>query len=76
MLAEVSSPPLDSLASEINRRSLNLGAELLLQWAGGRDHAPELLTDHVRQVVGSQDGVTWSMAAVSPTTIGSRRGRS
>jgi D-alanyl-D-alanine carboxypeptidase/D-alanyl-D-alanine-endopeptidase (penicillin-binding protein 4) len=58
VLAEVSSPPLDSLASEINRRSLNLGAELLLQWAGGREHAPALLTDHVRQVVGSEDGVT------------------
>jgi serine-type D-Ala-D-Ala carboxypeptidase/endopeptidase (penicillin-binding protein 4) len=58
VLAEVSSPTLDSLASEINRRSLNLGAELLLQWAGGRDHAPELLTDHVRGVVGAQDGVT------------------
>jgi serine-type D-Ala-D-Ala carboxypeptidase/endopeptidase (penicillin-binding protein 4) len=58
VLAEVSSPPLDSLASEINRRSLNLGAELLLQWAGGRDHAPALLTDHVREVVGSQEGVT------------------
>lgn len=57
VLAEVSSPPLDSLASEINRRSLNLGAELLLQWAGGRDRAPALLTDHVRQVVGSSDGV-------------------
>ncbi len=57
VLAEVSSPSLDSLASEINRRSLNLGAELLLQWAGGRDRAPALLTDHVRQVVGSSDGV-------------------
>jgi serine-type D-Ala-D-Ala carboxypeptidase/endopeptidase (penicillin-binding protein 4) len=57
ILAEVSSPSLDSLASEINRRSLNLGAELLLQWAGGRDRAPALLTDHVRQVVGSSDGV-------------------
>jgi PBP4 family serine-type D-alanyl-D-alanine carboxypeptidase len=57
ILAEVSSPPLDSLASEINRRSLNLGAELLLQWAGGRDRAPALLTDHVRQVVGASDGV-------------------
>jgi PBP4 family serine-type D-alanyl-D-alanine carboxypeptidase len=57
VLAEVSSPSLDSLASEINRRSLNLGAELLLQWAGGRDRAPALLTDHVRQVVGSDDGV-------------------
>jgi hypothetical protein len=58
VLAEVSSPTLDSLASEINRRSLNLGAELLLQWAGGRDHAPQLLTDHVREVVGAPDGVT------------------
>ena len=57
ILAEVSSPPLDSLASEINRRSLNLGAELLLQWAGGRDQAPALLTDHVREVVGSSEGV-------------------
>jgi D-alanyl-D-alanine carboxypeptidase/D-alanyl-D-alanine-endopeptidase (penicillin-binding protein 4) len=57
VLAEVASPPLDSLASEINRRSLNLGAELLLQWAGGRDRAPTLLTDHVRQVTGLTDGV-------------------
>ena len=57
ILAEVASPSLDSLASEINRRSLNFGAELLLQWAGGRDRGPELLTDHVRQVIGSQDGV-------------------
>lgn len=57
ILAEVSSPPLDSLASEINRRSLNLGAELLLQWAGGRDRGPALLTDHVRKVVGSDEGV-------------------
>lgn len=57
ILAEVASPPLDSLASEINRRSLNLGAELLLEWAGGRDHAPALLTDHVRQVVGTDAGV-------------------
>lgn len=57
VLAEVESPPLDSLASEINRRSLNLGAELLLQWAGGREHGPENLMAHVRQVIGSNDGV-------------------
>jgi len=57
ILAEVASPPLDSLASEINRRSLNLGAELLLQWAGGRDAAHERLTDHVHQVIGSDNGV-------------------
>jgi serine-type D-Ala-D-Ala carboxypeptidase/endopeptidase (penicillin-binding protein 4) len=57
VLAEVASPPLDSLASEINRRSLNLGAELLLQWAGGREHGPEHLMAHVREVIGSDRGV-------------------
>ncbi len=57
ILAEVASAPLDSLASEINRRSLNLGAELLLQWAGGREGAPEQLTKHVLDVIGSHDGV-------------------
>lgn len=56
VLAEVASPPLDSLASEINRRSHNLGAELLLRWAGGPDRAPERLMAHVREVTGS-DGV-------------------
>jgi PBP4 family serine-type D-alanyl-D-alanine carboxypeptidase len=56
VLAEVESPSLDSLASEINRRSLNLGAELLLQWAGGRERGPEHLMAHVREVVGSSDG--------------------
>ncbi|HEU5169676.1 MAG TPA: D-alanyl-D-alanine carboxypeptidase/D-alanyl-D-alanine-endopeptidase [Gemmatimonadales bacterium] len=52
VLAEVSSPPLDSLASEINRRSLNYGAELLLQWAGGRERGAERLAAHVREVTG------------------------
>ncbi|HEX5387524.1 MAG TPA: D-alanyl-D-alanine carboxypeptidase, partial [Gemmatimonadales bacterium] len=56
-LAEVSSPTLDSLASEINRRSLNYGAELLLQWAGGRETAPERLTAHVLEITGQQSGV-------------------
>ena len=57
VLAEVASPPLDSLASEINRRSLNFGAELLLQWAGGRVHGPENLMAHIQQVTGQDDGV-------------------
>jgi serine-type D-Ala-D-Ala carboxypeptidase/endopeptidase (penicillin-binding protein 4) len=57
VLAEVASPPLDSLASEINRRSLNLGAELLLEWAGGREQGPANLTAHVQQVTGHGDGV-------------------
>lgn len=57
VLAEVASPSLDSLASEINRRSHNLGAELLLQWAGGRTDAPANLTAHVQKVIGQQAGV-------------------
>jgi serine-type D-Ala-D-Ala carboxypeptidase/endopeptidase (penicillin-binding protein 4) len=56
VLAEVASPSLDSLASEINRRSLNAGAELLLQWAGGRDEGPAHLMDHIQQVTGRSDG--------------------
>lgn len=57
VLAEVSSPPLDSLASEINRRSLNAGAELLLQWAGGQESGPTHLMEHVQEVTGRSDGV-------------------
>src|SRR3954447_6637816 len=57
VLAEVASPPLDSLASEINRRSLNAGAELLLQWAGGREEGPSHLMDHVQAVTGQSQGV-------------------
>jgi D-alanyl-D-alanine carboxypeptidase len=53
----VSSPTLDSLASEINRRSLNLGAELLLQWAGGPIHGPANLTAHVQEIIGQREGV-------------------
>ncbi|MGH7659251.1 MAG: D-alanyl-D-alanine carboxypeptidase, partial [Gemmatimonadales bacterium] len=33
VLAEVNSPVFDSIAIDVNRRSLNLGAELMLQWA-------------------------------------------
>jgi serine-type D-Ala-D-Ala carboxypeptidase/endopeptidase (penicillin-binding protein 4) len=57
VLAEVASPPLDSLASEINRRSLNAGAELLLQWAGGREQGPSHLMNHVHAVTGQREGV-------------------
>ena len=56
VLAEVTSLPLDSLASEINRRSLNLGAELLLQWAGGREQGPANLMAHIQQVTGQGAG--------------------
>jgi D-alanyl-D-alanine carboxypeptidase/D-alanyl-D-alanine-endopeptidase (penicillin-binding protein 4) len=57
VLAEVTSAPFDSLASEVNRRSLNVGAELLLRWATGTGEAAARLTEHVRAVVGSQASV-------------------
>jgi D-alanyl-D-alanine carboxypeptidase/D-alanyl-D-alanine-endopeptidase (penicillin-binding protein 4) len=57
VLAEVTSAPFDSLAYDINRRSLNLGAELLLRWAAGPSNGPELLTEHVQQVAGVAGGV-------------------
>ncbi len=57
VLAEVSSPPLDSLASEVNRRSLNYAAELLLQWAGGREVGPQRLAAHVLDVTETAPGL-------------------
>lgn len=57
VLAQVASAPFDSIAYEINRRSLNLGAELLLRWAAGRVDGPERLTEHVQQVAGVSGGV-------------------
>jgi D-alanyl-D-alanine carboxypeptidase len=45
------------LASEINRRSLNAGAELLLQWAAGRDQGPHHLMNHIQQVIGPAQGL-------------------
>jgi D-alanyl-D-alanine carboxypeptidase/D-alanyl-D-alanine-endopeptidase (penicillin-binding protein 4) len=53
VLAKVESAPFDSVAVEINRRSLNIGAELVLQWASAsQTSGPTLLTQHVRDVVG------------------------
>jgi D-alanyl-D-alanine carboxypeptidase/D-alanyl-D-alanine-endopeptidase (penicillin-binding protein 4) len=53
VLAQVESATFDSVAVEVNRRSLNIGAELMLQWAAGSQTAgPALVTDHVRRVVG------------------------
>jgi serine-type D-Ala-D-Ala carboxypeptidase/endopeptidase (penicillin-binding protein 4) len=53
VLAEVRSAPFDTLASEVNRRSLNIGAEALLQWgAGNQTDGPAAVTAHVREVVG------------------------
>jgi D-alanyl-D-alanine carboxypeptidase/D-alanyl-D-alanine-endopeptidase (penicillin-binding protein 4) len=53
VLAQVESAPFDSVAMEVNRRSLNIGAELMLQWgAGSQTTGPALVTEHVRRVVG------------------------
>ena len=53
VLALVESEPFDSVAKEVNRRSLNIGAEMMLQWAAGsQTDGPELVTQHVREVVG------------------------
>jgi D-alanyl-D-alanine carboxypeptidase/D-alanyl-D-alanine-endopeptidase (penicillin-binding protein 4) len=57
VLAQVSSESFDSIASEVNRRSLNIGAELMLRWAAGDDHAAERLTAHVQQITGELSGI-------------------
>ena len=58
-LAEVVSAPLDSIAHEVNTRSLNIGAEALLHWAAGpTEDAARQLTEHVRQITGDAGGVT------------------
>lgn len=56
VLAEVASEPFDSIAHEINTRSLNIGAELLLRWGGGPDAPADRLTRHVAEVTGIRDG--------------------
>jgi D-alanyl-D-alanine carboxypeptidase/D-alanyl-D-alanine-endopeptidase (penicillin-binding protein 4) len=53
----VTSPPFDSVAYDINRRSLNIGAELLLRWAAGEEEPADRLTEHVQQVAGVAGGV-------------------
>lgn len=56
VLAEVSSPPLDSIVAMVNRRSLNIGAELLLRWAAGWEAPAESLEAHVASVIGTTNG--------------------
>jgi D-alanyl-D-alanine carboxypeptidase/D-alanyl-D-alanine-endopeptidase (penicillin-binding protein 4) len=57
VLAQVSSGPFDSIASEVNRRSLNIGAELMLRWAAGDDHPADRLTAHVQEITGELSGI-------------------
>lgn len=57
VLAEVRSESFDSIASEVNRRSVNVGAELLLRWAASGADPAERLTAHVRAITGDHEGV-------------------
>jgi D-alanyl-D-alanine carboxypeptidase/D-alanyl-D-alanine-endopeptidase (penicillin-binding protein 4) len=57
ILADVASPTFDAIASEINRRSVNIGAELMLRWGGGVNGAPSRLEQHVRDVTGLSEGI-------------------
>lgn len=57
VLAQVTSSPFDSIAMEVNRRSVNIGAELLLRWAAGPSNPAERLLEHVRQVTGDITGL-------------------
>jgi D-alanyl-D-alanine carboxypeptidase/D-alanyl-D-alanine-endopeptidase (penicillin-binding protein 4) len=57
VLAEVSSPRLDSIVAMVNRRSLNIGAELLLHWAAGWEAPAESLQAHVIAVTGASGGL-------------------
>src|SRR5437868_11150444 len=56
VLAEVKSPQLDSVIAMTNRRSLNIGAELLLRWAAGWEAPAESLEAHIANVIGTTDG--------------------
>ena len=57
VLAEVASETFDSLAHEINTRSLNIGAEMLLLWGGGPKAPADALMAHVRAVTGISEGL-------------------
>ena len=53
VLAEVASVTFDSIAHEVNTRSLNIGAEMMLLWGSGGVVAPAArLTDFVRKITG------------------------
>lgn len=56
VLAEVASQSFDSIAHEVNSRSLNIGAEMMLLWGAGPIAPAIQLTNFVRKVTGL-DGV-------------------
>ena len=52
VLAEVASETFDSIAHEVNSRSLNIGAEMMLLWGGGGNSPAAQLTAFVRKITG------------------------
>ena len=52
VLAEVASETFDSIAHEVNTRSLNIGAEMMLLWGGGGISPAIALTNFVRKITG------------------------
>jgi D-alanyl-D-alanine carboxypeptidase/D-alanyl-D-alanine-endopeptidase (penicillin-binding protein 4) len=52
VLAEIASETFDSIAHEVNTRSLNIGAEMMLLWGGGGISPAVQLTDFVRKITG------------------------
>jgi len=56
VLAEIVSEPFDSVAHEVNSRSLNIGAELMLLWGGGRN-AATMLNQHIASITGLASGL-------------------
>jgi D-alanyl-D-alanine carboxypeptidase/D-alanyl-D-alanine-endopeptidase (penicillin-binding protein 4) len=57
VLAEVASQPFDSVAHEVNSRSVNIGAELLLLWGAGPNRSANQLERHVKAVTGLNEGI-------------------
>lgn len=58
ILAEVASPTFDAVAAEVNRRSVNIGAELMLAWGSDTGNAARQLERHVREVTGITSGIS------------------
>jgi PBP4 family serine-type D-alanyl-D-alanine carboxypeptidase len=52
VLAEVASETFDSIAHEVNTRSLNIGAEMMLRWGSGGVSPAVELTNFVRKITG------------------------
>lgn len=52
VLAEIASETFDSIAHEVNTRSLNIGAEMMLLWGGASRSPAAELTNFVQKITG------------------------